>query len=55
LKITAFHIEISDINRPAGANLFKGSLGEISSFLDTLQNTGSSAAGIEDAHDGWRN
>jgi hypothetical protein len=52
--IHAFHFGLTEIGRPAGANLIQGTLKEVIQFLDALTNNGSSAAGLADSRDQWR-
>ena len=52
--IHAFHLGLTEIGRPVGANLIEGSLKEVIRFLDELTNNGASAAGIGDSREAWR-
>ena len=52
--IHAFHLGLTDIGRPAAANLIEGSLREVIQFLDALTNNGASAAGVGDSKEAWR-
>ena len=52
--IHAFHLGLTDIGRPAAANLIEGSLREVIQFLDALTNNGASAAGVGDSKAAWR-
>lgn len=52
--IHAFHIGLTELGRPVGANLIEGSLGEVIRFLDALTNDGVSASGLGDSRTEWR-
>lgn len=52
--IHAFHVGLTGLGRPVGANLIEGSLGEVIRFLDALTNDGVSAAGLGDSRTAWR-
>lgn len=52
--IHAFHLSLTDIGRPAAANLIEGSLQDVIDFLDRLTNAGPSAAGLPDSAAVWR-
>lgn len=52
--IHAFHAGLADVGRPAAANLIEGSLAEVIQFLDTLTNSGTSAAGMADSRQEWK-
>jgi hypothetical protein len=52
--IHAFHIGLTELGRPVGANLIEGSLKEVILFLDELTNGPASAAGIGSSRDAWR-
>jgi hypothetical protein len=52
--IHAFHIGLTELGRPVGANLIEGSLKEVITFLDALTNGPESAAGIGGSRDAWR-
>jgi hypothetical protein len=52
--IHAFHVGLTELGRPVGANLIEGSLGEVIRFLDALTNDGASAAGLGDSRTEWR-
>lgn len=52
--IHAFHIGLTEIGRPAGANLIEGNLKDVIHFLDQLTNAGTSAAGLGNTRDEWR-
>jgi hypothetical protein len=52
--IHGFHVGLTDIGRPAAANLIEGSLAEVIRFLDALTNDGTSAAGVADSQGEWR-
>jgi hypothetical protein len=52
--IHAIHTSLTEIGRPAAANLIEGSLGEVISFLDVLTNSGASATGLGDSQPAWR-
>lgn len=52
--IHGFHLGLTDVGRPAAANLIEGSLKEVMQFLDRLSNGGTSATGIGDSRPEWR-
>lgn len=52
--IHAFHVSLTEIGRPAAANLIEGSLGEVIRFLDALTVGSESAAGVGDSQAAWR-
>ncbi len=52
--IHAFHLGLTELGRPVGANLIEGSLKEVILFLDALTNGPASAAGIGDSRAAWR-
>lgn len=52
--IHAFHVSLKDIGQPGVANLLEGSLAEVIRFLNTLTNSGTSAAGLDDSRAAWR-
>jgi hypothetical protein len=52
--IHAFHVGLTELGRPVGANLIEGSLDEVIHFLDALTNGGASATGLSDARATWR-
>lgn len=52
--IHAFHVSITDVGRPAAANLISGSLAEVIGFLDHLSSGPDSAVGITDSRSEWK-
>jgi hypothetical protein len=52
--IHAFHYGLTEIGRPAGANLIQGSLKEVIQFLDGLTSSDRSASGVGDSREVWR-
>jgi hypothetical protein len=52
--IHAFHTTLTEIGRPAAANLIEGSLAEVIQFLDGLTNGVESTRGMEDSRAAWR-
>jgi hypothetical protein len=52
--IHAFHVALTEIGRPAAANLIEGSLAEVIQFLDTLTSSGASATGVGASQPAWR-
>jgi hypothetical protein len=52
--IHAFHIGLTELGRPVGANLIEGTLKEVIGFLDALTNGPQSAAGLGGSRDAWR-
>lgn len=52
--IHAFHIGLTEIGRPAAANLIEGKLQDVIDFLNELSSSDTSAAGIGDSQATWR-
>jgi hypothetical protein len=52
--IHAFHYGLTEIGRPAGANLIQGNLREVIGFLDELTSGQDSATGLTASRDAWR-
>lgn len=52
--IHAFHVSLTEVGRPAAANLIEGTLAEVIGFLDGLTNNGTSGAGVGESRAAWR-